>query len=349
MFVFRKMSQVRVLVMYDGEWFSSSGHFVYNGGKTKGIIISDKITYQELVDRLYQLVKVDPNEYAIIMKALYKANIPTIPAEIVNDDDVRFFIDENVAQPTDARSPLCITLKCRESQFQEGEGCYPILDHQNPFASGSESNQLSVVVPATQEGTQVEKPDPIAFDDDAMHISFGTQAELGCGDALLADDLEVVAQHNAQDEDVPHVEYGDKLHVRRFDHSVAIDDPFNSYEDIACGKMFANKKELRKKLKLGAVKNNFEFKVRKSTKDRFEVVCADENCKWRLRATKPKDEEYFLIRRFSNVHICTKPPAKKRRKQKVIVAGEGPIRKCGKCAAIGHNRQTCKNVKLTES
>ncbi|XP_031257229.1 uncharacterized protein LOC116115200 isoform X2 [Pistacia vera] len=343
------MSQVRVLVMYNGEWFSSSsGHFVYNGGKMKGIIISDKITYRELVDRLYQLFKVDPNEYGIIMKALYKANIPTIPVEIVDDDDVRFFIHENVAQPTDARSPLCITLKCRESHFQEREGYYPVLDNENPFASRSESNQLSVVVPATQEGTQVEKPDPIAFNDDAMHISFGTQADLGCGDGLLADDLEVVAQ-NAQGEDVPHVEYGDKLHVRRSDNSVAVVDPLNSYEDIVCGKMFANKKELRKKLKLGAVKNNFEFKVKKSTKDRFEVVCADENCKWRLRATKLKDEEYFEIRRFSNVHICTKPPTKKRRKQKVIPAGERPIRKCGKCAAIGHNRQTCKNFTLTES
>lgn len=342
----RKMSQVRVLVMYDGKWFCSpSGYYLYSGGQTKGIIVSDDITYKELVDRLYGIVKVDTNEYVITMKSLYKANIPTMPVEIVDDDDVRFFIQENAAHPTELRSPICITIEHKGSQCQETEGYHAALDHQIPAASRSESNQISVVVPGMQ-ATEVEEQNLNAFNDDPVAANFGTEAPLGCGDGILAANIEVSEQQDdIQRLNLSKDDCGDKLPIRRSNTRSAAVNPFHSYEDIVCGKTFTSKKDLIKKLKLGAAKKNFAFKVSKSTKDRFEVVCADTNCKWRLRATKTAEDEYFEIRRFSNIHICTQPPAKNRKKQTALQRpdGERGIRKCGRCSLIGHNRQTCKN------
>lgn len=337
------MSQVRVLVMYDGKWFPCpNGYYVYNGGKTKGIILPENITHQELVHRLYGVVKVDPNKYVITMKSLYKANIPTMPVEIVDDDDVRFFIQENVGQATDFRSPLCVTL---ELQSQDREGNYVALDHRTPAASRSESNQHSVVTPGLQ-ATEVEEQNLNAYNNDPAAVNLGTEAYLGCGDGVVTADVEVGDQHDdVRCNDKPWDDCIDKLPVRRSSDTSAV-NPSNLYDDLASGRTFASKKDLRKKLKLAAMKDNFAFKVTRSTKDRFEIVCADEKCKWRLRATKMPEDEHFEIRRFSNIHICTRPPAKQR-KQKVSSAEEGSNRKCGRCGAIGHNRQTCKNFTFT--
>ncbi|KAM5585884.1 hypothetical protein ABKV19_005006 [Rosa sericea] len=102
--------EVRVLVNHDGEWVNST----YVGGKTKGIIISEDITYQELVDRVCGVVGVDPNEYKLIMKTAYKSNLPTQPVEIIDDEGLAFFIhDENLSLGMSSIFTLCTTLERR--------------------------------------------------------------------------------------------------------------------------------------------------------------------------------------------------------------------------------------------
>ncbi|XP_062018477.1 uncharacterized protein LOC133734875 isoform X1 [Rosa rugosa] len=102
--------EVRVLVNYDGEWVNST----YVGGKTKGIIISEDITYQELVDRVSGVVEVDSNEYKLILKTAYKSNLPTQPVEIIDDEGLAFFIqDENLSLSMSSIFTLCTTLERR--------------------------------------------------------------------------------------------------------------------------------------------------------------------------------------------------------------------------------------------
>ncbi|XP_024158555.1 uncharacterized protein LOC112166035 isoform X2 [Rosa chinensis] len=107
---FERSIEVRVLVNHDGEWVNST----YVGGKTKGIIISEDITYQELVDRVYGVVGVDPNEYKLILKTAYKSNLPTQPVEIIDDEGLAFFIhDENLSLGMSSIFTLCTTLERR--------------------------------------------------------------------------------------------------------------------------------------------------------------------------------------------------------------------------------------------
>ncbi|KAL6217128.1 hypothetical protein ACLB2K_010345 [Fragaria x ananassa] len=101
-----QLTKLRLLVNYNGMWTNAG----YIGGKTKGILVSEDITYQELEDRVYRIVGVDPREYKMIMKAKYESKDLTQPVEIINDEDLGFFILESLSDER-CRIPLCITLE----------------------------------------------------------------------------------------------------------------------------------------------------------------------------------------------------------------------------------------------
>ncbi|XP_048424957.1 uncharacterized protein LOC103954249 isoform X1 [Pyrus x bretschneideri] len=105
----RKMNELRLLVNYDGNWSNSK----YIGGKTKGIMVSYSITYEELVQRLYCNLEVDASEYKIIITTAYASILPTQPVELSDDDGLRFFIDESLSLDKRSKIPLCITLQRR--------------------------------------------------------------------------------------------------------------------------------------------------------------------------------------------------------------------------------------------
>ncbi|KAK6160922.1 hypothetical protein DH2020_004303 [Rehmannia glutinosa] len=68
--------------------------------------------------------------------------------------------------------------------------------------------------------------------------------------------------------------------------------------------VFDTKKELQEVVHMIALKYNFQFKTKKSNKNVYTIVCVDENCKWRLHATKFKDSDYFQIRKYTPEHTC---------------------------------------------
>ncbi|XP_009367096.2 uncharacterized protein LOC103956783 [Pyrus x bretschneideri] len=63
--------------------------------------------------------------------------------------------------------------------------------------------------------------------------------------------------------------------------------------DIMVGQLYSSKKELQKQLAMIVMRKNYEFKVERSTEDRLEIRCVDDNCKWRLHATKLQVSEFF--------------------------------------------------------
>lgn len=115
-----ELTKLRLLVNYNGKWANSR----YTGDKTKGILVSKDITYKELEDRAYRIVGVDPHEYKIVLNAKYESKQPTQPAEIIDDDDLKFFISESLSLDADCRIPLCITLEQRKDERDSCEGRY---------------------------------------------------------------------------------------------------------------------------------------------------------------------------------------------------------------------------------
>ncbi|CAL2241820.1 unnamed protein product [Prunus armeniaca] len=78
-----EISRLTILINYDGRWVNST----YENCKTKGVLVSDKITMEALRKKVYNIVNVDPNEYEITMKVIYEAMKTAWPAEIADDDD----------------------------------------------------------------------------------------------------------------------------------------------------------------------------------------------------------------------------------------------------------------------
>lgn len=112
-------TKLRLLVNYNGKWANSG----YTDGKTKGRLVSKDITYGELEDLAYRIVGLDPHEYKIVMKAKYESKQPTQPAEIIDDDDLKCFISENLSLDAKCRIPLCITLEPRRDDHDSERRC----------------------------------------------------------------------------------------------------------------------------------------------------------------------------------------------------------------------------------
>ncbi|XP_017972762.1 PREDICTED: uncharacterized protein LOC108661289 [Theobroma cacao] len=70
-------------------------------------------------------------------------------------------------------------------------------------------------------------------------------------------------------------------------------------------KVFLSKAELKRALSMLALKEHFEFRVKKSCHARYEVGCKDKACKFTLRATKLLEGEYWQVRMLHKVHTCT--------------------------------------------
>ncbi|XP_022893909.1 uncharacterized protein LOC111408374 [Olea europaea var. sylvestris] len=66
--------------------------------------------------------------------------------------------------------------------------------------------------------------------------------------------------------------------------------------------IFFTKKELDSSIRLLSLREKFQFQVSRSSLKMLTVVCADNNCKWMLRASSVKQTAIFMIRKFNNVH-----------------------------------------------
>ncbi|XP_024179315.1 uncharacterized protein LOC112185307 [Rosa chinensis] len=92
-----------------------------------------------------------------------------------------------------------------------------------------------------------------------------------------------------------------KRHTKDYENVAFV----HTNEDILVGQLYPSKKALKLHLGMLVIRKNYEFKVNRSTSDRFEVRCVDPNCKWRLRAIKLQDLAYFEVRKFHNEHSCS--------------------------------------------
>ena len=84
--------------------------------------------------------------------------------------------------------------------------------------------------------------------------------------------------------------------------------PFHSTgpnDKIIVRQSFDTKKDLVLACKMKAVREQFQFTTKRSTKKRYEIVCKLENCSWRLFATNILGSDMFEVRSFNEKHTCS--------------------------------------------
>ncbi|XP_062085351.1 uncharacterized protein LOC133791437 [Humulus lupulus] len=116
------------------------------------------------------------------------------------------------------------------------------------------------------------------------------------------------APHTLEDNHLPlpHASPSDHCNERSHVSSTPSSNATSIDEDVFCvGQYFVDKKELKMKVHMLAIRQNFEFKVKKSNKKLVVLVCVDPNCKWRIRATKTCATGLFVIRKHCNEHTCS--------------------------------------------
>lgn len=276
------------------------------------IFVSKTISYTELYDEVRKAVKVDPIIYDIEMKFLVPgmAKLFVPPMKITCDMDVSWFLSLH------DQVPICVTLvENGYGDLQDME-----LDTVN-IQENHEYNSKSVV-------DNVEDMDELNMqkeksDDNYMQplSPFNQICENDCVNFTSDDYWDGV--------EVVHDNYIDDSHVINEDN-VTHNTPFTLVNEIIgisqvvacpnpCGtsvkipdaknvhvsQIFHNKKDLQAKLQMLAVRNSFEFKVTKSNKSTYVVVCVEKICKWRLRAVRLKESDEFEIRKYSRYHNCS--------------------------------------------
>ncbi|XP_050207838.2 uncharacterized protein LOC126657220 [Mercurialis annua] len=76
--------------------------------------------------------------------------------------------------------------------------------------------------------------------------------------------------------------------------------------EIYVGQIFKDKKIMKTSFCFYTIANQFQYKVSKSCKREYIVICINEDCRWTVRASRDGKINMFVIRRMINIHTC--PP-----------------------------------------
>ncbi|GKE54722.1 transposase, MuDR, MULE transposase domain protein, partial [Tanacetum coccineum] len=72
------------------------------------------------------------------------------------------------------------------------------------------------------------------------------------------------------------------------------------------GDDFDNKEHCMYVIGKKALDEGFEFKVRKSTTLRFDVICKNAECKWKIISSKSKNGDSWLLGTVNDIHTCSR-------------------------------------------
>ncbi|XP_013594547.1 PREDICTED: uncharacterized protein LOC106302628 [Brassica oleracea var. oleracea] len=79
---------------------------------------------------------------------------------------------------------------------------------------------------------------------------------------------------------------------------------FSLVDVVKKGQHFTSKIALQAIMEICAMKHNFDYKVGKTDKRVWYVCCADDDCRWRVRAEGLTGSSYFIIKKYVTDHSC---------------------------------------------
>ncbi|KAK2652626.1 hypothetical protein Ddye_012482 [Dipteronia dyeriana] len=102
--------------------------------------------------------------------------------------------------------------------------------------------------------------------------------------------------------------------------NLVVDEPTSM---IYKEQFFPTKKDLKRLVGHFAMRQNFEWKVKRSNKTTLHLVCLMGNCTWKLRAVRRDEGTYFQVRSFVNEHTCLLEKIHRRHRQaSAVIIGE---------------------------
>ncbi|KAA0061274.1 uncharacterized protein E6C27_scaffold455G001170 [Cucumis melo var. makuwa] len=89
----------------------------------------------------------------------------------------------------------------------------------------------------------------------------------------------------------------------------------NTVIHVRVGSMFSQKSVLKKSIYMLALNSSFELVTVRSNRTSFDIRCKDPSCLWYLRASVFKKSDIWIVRKFTDTHLCSVDVVKNDHKQ----------------------------------
>ncbi|TXG54834.1 hypothetical protein EZV62_020090 [Acer yangbiense] len=302
------MTNVQLVLNWGGEWKSDHGVYWYDGRRGRAFDFPRDANYDQLLDKVYRVIGIDRNHYRATLTTVAQTIRPSLPIEIIDDDDVALLLRRENVDPL-----VCISVEeIVDDRLDLKQSVRPESPHRPHHATQYDIHHTTDVPNTnahlddiqegfTKNGTNGNSP----------HHHFGFQDTTENQNVFVRDVSE--PQFDPISDRVPNRSDDQFVHVQRLVPPPCALYSMNSGEVaprpvdmcIAVGELFESKKQLQSQLGRYSLKKGFQIRVMKSDTTRYQVRCIVEECNWRLRAVKVGNSDYFQIRRFDHEHTCS--------------------------------------------
>ncbi|XP_047257431.1 uncharacterized protein LOC124889540 [Capsicum annuum] len=81
-----------------------------------------------------------------------------------------------------------------------------------------------------------------------------------------------------------------------------IKDPL--HRDVEEGQLYWDKNTISSVMKHYAIREKFQFKMKRSSSSRYYLKCINQRCNWTFRSSSQQNSEVFMVTKFANDHTC---------------------------------------------
>ncbi|KAK1558493.1 hypothetical protein Q3G72_002976 [Acer saccharum] len=300
------MKNVHLVLNWGGEWKNHHGEYWYEGRRAKAFAFSRDSNYDQLLDKVYNVTGIDRDYYRVSMTTLPQTFRPSMPIEIVDDEDVALLLRRENVDPL-----VCISVEEIGHESPEMKPKPPQSSHNLHVNTMHELQRSDVHNMAAHLDDIGEGLTPVANIDTSPHSHLNFRDTTGNQHIPEHDETEPLFNYNR--EAAPNRYDEQFAHVQRLVPPPCAFYSINSGEvaprpvtmRLEVGELFPSKKQLQSHVGSYALTNGFQIRVFKSDTTRYQVRCIVEDCNWRLRAAKVHNSDYFQIRKFDNQHTCS--------------------------------------------
>ncbi|KAI9156705.1 hypothetical protein LWI28_010860 [Acer negundo] len=322
------MNRVRIVISYNGRWEQfpdESQRFI--GSDNRGMYVSKNMTYEELLAIVHTIVKYDENKFTVDLSSVSIVPGSTCRTFIRNDDDVQFILGEDRVIPQ-----VCVSVTERTVGDMIGNDI-PRPENTQQFGSFSGSNQGFTQRSATEGGENMcgvppynehyneqnnypnhdvdndvnnEQVDNMQnVDEEPEQIQpHGRRVQ---GVSYTAPDMAGTSEvrYNITASDSDNVTTWVIPGADAYSFGTCTSNTFAAQEPrtmIYKGQFFPSKKDLKRLVSHFSMRQNFEWKVKRSNKTTLHLVCIIDEYTWKLRAVRRDEGTYFQVRSFVNEH-----------------------------------------------
>lgn len=272
------MDEICIYIAYNGRWTTNNKYLDH---ETKLILVNDEITFEVLVEKIFQVLKLKRGD--IEVNIWFDTKLETSKGMLVtNDNEVT----------------TCIFLVKNNSSFKTARFIVDIVKRNSLSANSSETELCNNIV---HEEVNI----CISQEEGVWEMHIGDKALIVVEPAMAPEPLtsRKLTEETGQTSNGRNVRK--RSASKRGDLRTMVLNKDASLDEIIVGSMFEDKESLKKCFSNHAIKYQFNFKVYKSSKTRYCLKCYDDECSWYLHSAQVHDSALFKITKFEKNHSCS--------------------------------------------